>query len=235
MKRRLLTILLALVCFTLPAMAETDGDAILAAARQSVHFFDPYGEDYEQQRYLYRVQPDGDGWLVTVTVPCRDTTVDFFEVRFDQNGVLQQTVVDPLGMALDLEQTDHRLAFKAYCEEYGPYYDWPMEAHIEYDGLFGTSDYRMPTEGDLSAEEAIAIASEALREASVYSPEEFDALKVTAMLNREGTHFSNQWMVLFYVVDESQGYPIITGPDQFMISNPEGEIVQVMLAKDGNG
>lgn len=233
--KRIATALLCLLMLMPTALAASlDGDGAISRAQELVHQFDPYGEDYEQERYLYRAEPDGDGWTVTVTVPRLDSSVDFYQLRFDNAGELTETVINPLQISLE-EIGDSRLGFKLYCEQYGPYYNWSMEAAVEYENQFGTGDYRMPQEGDLSVEEVIAIARNWLVESGAYAAAELDAMPVRAVLNKEGSYFSNQWSVMYYILDESEGYLKILGPDQLQISNETGEVLEAFLSRDANG
>lgn len=230
------------VCFILvlcaaSAFARTDitSDQAIAIARAKESEFDPL-EENEQRLYLYRAQREygTDNWLVTVSVPCRDEMVDFYILTISPDGELIQTVIDPLEMALNPERSTLFLAVKKLTAERGPWYTWTIEQRVEFEAQFGTGDYRMPTQDDLTEKQAIDIAAAALQKAAGLSDEALASLLPVANLNGQGP-WKDHWSVLFYIPDHPLGLFGTRNQHQVQVSNPDGEVKEVFLSGAANG
>lgn len=113
---------------------------------------------------------------------------------------------------------------EAWEKEKGPEYLWPYEDVVEFYQLYSDGEYRLPGEGDLSLDEAVAIARKYAMDTWQLTAEYLDPLPVQAQLQKDGT----LWYV--YFVDESlrnvDGYLV---PHMVVIANPSGTIEGGMM------
>lgn len=164
-------------------------------------------------------------WMVRITEKDSDLYAPVWEaaVFLPEGGEIISS--DGRGFADDLAQGRHLREQAALEAARGPFEVWSKEEKAEaYPDI-----YRLPAEGDMSEEKAIALAREAIRKHLYASDEALDGLRLVTALTTQGI-----WRVEYYEHELQDGQAVCRFAAALYADT--GEVIEVVAgAPIGNG
>lgn len=173
----------------------------------------------------------GTVWSVVFVLNLDRSAAGIYWVTIDQRSGSVLTIdAKPNAYADAYRSNEGYKVLEQWLEEKGDMYYWPPEDLVEYFEKYADGMYKLPGEGDLARDDAIAIAKQYAISEWGLTAEYLDGLHVSANLTKGGGNTGtaqddSMWYV--YFVDENirSDYDNIVAPHMVLVANPSGEVV----------
>lgn len=178
----------------------------------------------------------GEVWEVSFLLTSDSYAIGVYELTIEPyTGGILQAAVPKDAYENALREAEGFKILEEWRQTKGDSYFWTMEDAVWLDQTYFDGLYRMPGDGDLSEEEAVALAQKYAADELQLTREYLDSLHPCARLYADTAQEKGTWIV--YLVDRElfsvDGY---LAPHIIVLRNPGGELVNAVPADPkGNG